>query len=123
MKIFNDDAPIYMQLRRLIEELILNRILKEEDAIPSLRTMAKDYQLNPLTVSNAVGALVEEGILYKKRGIGIFVSPDSRTLIINKRSESFLTDTLEPALRTARQLEIPKRVITERLDALYGELV
>jgi len=123
MKIFNDDSPIYMQLRRHIEELILNRILKEEDAIPSLRTMAKDYKLNPLTVSNAVGALVEEGILYKKRGIGIFVSPGSRTLIINKRSESFLTDTLEPALRTARQLEIPKRIITERLDALYGEQV
>ncbi|PKN78957.1 MAG: GntR family transcriptional regulator [Candidatus Cloacimonetes bacterium HGW-Cloacimonetes-1] len=121
MKIFNDDSPIYLQLRRHIEELILNRILSEEDAIPSLRTMAKDYKLNPLTVSNAVGALVEEGILYKKRGIGIFVSPDSRNHIIAKRSESFITDTLEPALRSARQLEIPKLIITQRLNALYGE--
>ena len=63
MKIFNDDAPIYIQLRKHIEELILNRVLAEEDSIPSLRTMAKDYSLNPITIANALSALVDEGVL------------------------------------------------------------
>lgn len=121
MKTFRDDSPIYIQLRKLIEELILDRILAEEEMIPSLRSMAKDYSINPLTVSNAIGALVEEGILYRKRGIGVFVSTGSRAKIIKTRRHAFITETLEPAILRAQQLEISKQLITERLDAIYGE--
>ncbi len=120
MKLFNEDSPIYVQLRKHIEELILNRILQEEDAIPSLRVMAKDYSLNPITVANAVGALVDEGILYKKRGVGIFVSAGAREHIISHRSETFIKETLEPALNMANRLEIPKTLLTKLLDSVYG---
>ncbi|HNX37994.1 MAG TPA: GntR family transcriptional regulator [Candidatus Cloacimonadota bacterium] len=120
MKLFNEDSPIYIQLRKHIQELILNRVLQEEDAIPSLRVMARDYSLNPITVANAVGALVEEGILYKKRGVGIYVSPGAREHIISHRSETFVRETLEPALKMANQLEIPRERIDEIIESVYG---
>ncbi len=121
MKIFKDDTPIYLQLRKQIEESILIGAITAEGAVPSLRQMAKDYGINPLTVSSAISALVDEGILYRKRGIGVFVSPGAREKIIKTRSSAFLEETLEPVLRSAKQLEIPKQQILERLNALYGE--
>ncbi len=121
MKIFREDTPIYIQLREQIEELILERRLQEEDAVPSLRAMAKDYSINPLTVSNAINALVDEGVLYRKRGIGVFVSPNARKHIIQTRRESFMEKTLLPDLHRAQQLEISKKTILERLNAIYGE--
>ncbi|MDD4310000.1 MAG: GntR family transcriptional regulator [Candidatus Cloacimonetes bacterium] len=120
MKLFNEGSPIYLQLRKHIEERILSEILKEEDAIPSLRIMAQDYNLNPITVGNALGVLVEEGVLYKKRGVGIYVSSGARKLIIKMRSKDFIAEKLEPTLRMAKQLELPKQQLIEIIESLYG---
>lgn len=120
MKLFNEATPIYLQLRLHIEERILSGILKDEEAIPSLRTMARDYNLNPITVGNAVSVLVDEGILTKKRGVGIFVAPKARQLIIGKRSKDFIAEKLEPTLKLARQLELPKQQLISIINNLYG---
>lgn len=120
MKMFTDDAPIYIQLRKHIEELILNQGLKEEDGIPSLRTMAKDYSLNPITISNALSALVEEGILYKKRGLGFYVIEGARRRIIESRREAFATETLVPTLNRAKQLEFSRPELSKIIDDIYG---
>jgi len=120
MKIFNDDTPIYLQLRQHIEELILDRTLSEEESIPSIRIMARDYQLNPITVGNALSSLVEEGVLYKKRGVGIYVSQGARELIIKARSQDFIDQKLGPVLRNARQLELPKAQIIKLTEDIYG---
>lgn len=120
MKIFNDEAPLYLQLRKHIEELILQKSLSEEAAIPSIRTLAGDYKLNPVTVGNALSSLVEEGVLYKKRGVGIYVSPGARRLIITMRSQDFITEKLEPVLRKAQQLELPKEKIIKLTETIYG---
>jgi len=120
MKLFNDESPMYLQLRRHIEERILERYLRDDQAIPSLRIMARDYSLNPITVANALSALIEEGILYKKRGVGIFVAIGAREAIIKARGESFLSGELLPVLQKARQLEIPKDKVTDILDQTYG---
>lgn len=117
---FNDEAPIYLQLRQHIEELILEKALQEDSAIPSIRNMARDYGLNPITVGNALSLLVEEGILYKKRGVGMFVSPDARQRIIETRGQDFLTEKLEPVIVNARQLEIPRKKITQIIERIYG---
>lgn len=121
MKIFKEDTPIYLQLRQHIEEMILNKVLCEEELIPSVRAMARDYSINPLTVTSAIHSLAEEGVLYKKRGVGIFVSPNARELIIKSRSKSFVTETLEPIILRAHRLEIPKQQIINRLNAIYGD--
>ena len=120
MKIFNDESPLYLQLRKHIEELILERALPEEAAIPSIRIMARDYNLNPITVGNALGSLVDEGILYKKRGVGMYVSPGARDLIIQIRGRDFLSEKLEPILKKAKQLEIAKHEILILTDTIYG---
>ncbi len=120
MKIFNDESPLYLQLRKHIEELILERALPEEAAIPSIRIMARDYNLNPITVGNALGSLVDEGILYKKRGVGMYVSPGARDLIIQIRGRDFLSEKLEPVLKKAKQLEIAKHEILILTDTIYG---
>ncbi|MDY0152628.1 MAG: GntR family transcriptional regulator [Candidatus Cloacimonas sp.] len=120
MKLFNEATPIYLQLRLHIEERILSGILKDEEAIPSLRIMARDYNLNPITVGNAVSVLVDEGILTKKRGVGIFVAPQARQLIIGKRSKDFIAEKLEPTLKLARQLELPKQQLIDLINNLYG---
>jgi DNA-binding transcriptional regulator YhcF (GntR family) len=120
MKIFNDDTPIYLQLRRHIEEQILDRALKEEDSIPSLRNMARDYSLNPITVANALSALVEEGILYKKRGLGFYVAHTARRMIIESRRQTFDTEVLTPALQKARQLEFTQDELNQRIQNIYG---
>ncbi|PKN73139.1 MAG: GntR family transcriptional regulator [Candidatus Cloacimonetes bacterium HGW-Cloacimonetes-3] len=120
MKMFNEDSPLYLQLRKHIEELILSGVLCDNDAMPSLRNMAKDYSLNPITVSNAIGALVDEAILYKKRGVGIYVSPGARKLIISTRSKDFITETLQPTILMAKQLDLPKQQITTIIDTIYG---
>lgn len=120
MKIFNDAAPIYLQLRRHIEELILERKLPEEAQIPSFRELAREYGLNPITVGNALGSLVEEGVLQKKRGVGIFVASGARELIISERGKDFITDSLEPVLKKARQLELSKEKVMELTNTIYG---
>jgi len=121
MKLLNDDLPIYLQLRKHIEERILNRHIQEEEAVHSIRNLAREYQINPVTVGNALSALMEEGILFKKRGVGIFVSPQARSLIISLRSKSFISEKLEPILRSAKQLELSKDSIINLLNTIYGE--
>ncbi len=120
MKIFNDEAPIYLQLRKHIEELILERTLPEEAQIPSIRVMAREFQLNPITVGNALSSLVDEGVLYKRRGVGIFVAKGSRELIISERGKDFITGSLEPVLKKARQLDLAKETVIELTNAIYG---
>ncbi len=120
MKVFNTDTPIYLQLRRHIEERILSGHLKEDEAIPSIRNMARDYSINPLTVGNALGALMEEGILCKKRGVGIFVCPEARQKIIQMRRISFIEEELKPAIQMARQLELSKEAMQNLIMEVYG---
>ncbi len=121
MNIFNNDSPLYLQLRKHIEEQILEERIPEEAAIPSIRELARQYQLNPLTVGNALGSLVDEGVLYKRRGVGFFVAKGARGLIIKNRSGAFVEEELKPAFQRARQLEIPFVEALEMIKTIYGE--
>lgn len=121
MKVFKDDSPIYLQLRTLIEEAILTGALKENESLPSLRVMAKDYKLNPITISNAINILEDEGILFKKRGIGIFVEEHARKKLISKKSEEFINHDLRNLLNKAKLLEVPQKEIIAIVKSVYGE--
>lgn len=121
MTIFKDDIPIYLQLRQKIEEQILDGALKEGDKLQSLRLMSAQYRINPITAGNAVNALVDEGILFQKRGIGVFISEGARELIIKNRYKNFKKDTLEPALRLAKSYEMPQIELMNLIISIYGE--
>ena len=75
---FNDASAIYLQIAAMLEDDILRGVLREEEQAPSTNELARAYSINPATAAKGLNLLVDEGILYKKRGIGMFVASDSR---------------------------------------------
>jgi len=120
---FSNQKPLYLQLKELIEEAILNEVLKAEEMIPSIRIMSRDYRINPLTVSNAVDTLVETGILYKKRGIGMFVSENGKQLLKEQQSDDFKNNELNSAISKAKLLGIEKNEVDNIVKNIYTATV
>ncbi len=89
---WNDSQPIYRQLRDRVVALILDRVLKEGDPLPSVRNVAAEFRVNPLTVLKAYQQLVEEELVEKKRGIGMFVKPGAHALLLEGERQKFLAE-------------------------------
>jgi GntR family transcriptional regulator len=87
---WNDSQPIYRQLRDRVVAMILDGVLKEGDPLPSVRTVAADYRLNPLTVLKGYQELVDEELVEKRRGLGMFVKVGARSLLLRGEREKFL---------------------------------
>ena len=103
----SSDKSIYIQIAESIENDILLGNLKEEDQAPSTNQFAKVYQINPATAGKGLSLLVEEGILYKKRGLGMFVAEGAKKKILGKRQKTFFTEILPEIMVEAERLEIP----------------
>ena len=116
----NSDKSIYIQIAELIENDILQRNLKEEDQAPSTNQFAKVYNINPATARKGLNILVDEDILYKKRGMGMFVSPGARKKILNKRQNAFFKDILPDILSEAHRLEISKEEVIKVIEDFKG---
>jgi len=95
---WNDNAPIYRQLRDRVVAMILDGILKQGDALPSVRQVAADFQLNPITVSKAYQELVDDQLVEKRRGLGMYVAEGARKALLHSERERFLREEW-PALR------------------------
>ena len=89
---WNDNQPIYRQLRDRVVAMILEGVLKEGDPLPSVRNVAAEYQLNPLTVLKGYQQLVDEQLVEKKRGRGMFVSDGARRALLKDERQKFLED-------------------------------
>ena len=87
---WNDGQPIYRQLRDRVVAMILDGILKEGDALPSVRNVAAEYRVNPLTVLKAYQELVDEGLVESRRGRGMFVNAGARDLLLQGERRRFL---------------------------------
>lgn len=87
---WNDKEPIYLQLKDQVRNMILIGDLKENEALPSVRQVAADYQLNPITVSKAWQYLVDEGLVEKKRGLGMFVIENARQKLLESDQIHFM---------------------------------
>ena len=101
---WNDSQPIYWQLKERTIAMILDGTLAEGDALPSVRTVASEFQLNPITVSKSYQALVDEGLVEKHRGLGMFVITGARKKLFNSEREKFLTDEWPAMLNRIQQL-------------------
>jgi len=95
---WNDNTPIYRQLRERVVAMILDGALKEGDALPSVRQVAADFQLNPITVSKAYQELVDENLVEKRRGLGMYVNDGARVALLQAEREHFLREEW-PTLR------------------------
>src|SRR6201982_4285691 len=89
---WNDGQPMYRQLRERVAHMILDGVLKEEDPLPSVRTVAADYRVNPLTVLKAYQELVDSQLVETRRGLGMFVNIGARNRLLKGEREKFLAD-------------------------------
>lgn len=101
-----DDKPIFQQIAEKIETSILDGSIQEGDRVPSTNEFAKFYQINPATAAKGINQLVDQEIVYKKRGIGMFVAEGAREIILGKRKEDFYKDYIVPLKTEAGKLGI-----------------
>jgi GntR family transcriptional regulator len=99
---WNDNQPIYRQLRDRVVAMILDGVLKEGDPLPSVRNVAADYRVNPLTVLKAYQELVDEGLVESKRGLGMFVNTGAHHLLLGAERQKFLDEDW-PRIRETMQ--------------------
>ena len=114
-ELLNQEKSIYLQIKEMIERDILRDILLEEERVPSTNELAKLYAINPATAAKGVNLLVDEGILYKKRGIGMFVASGAKEAIRKKRREHFFENYVKDMLTEAANLGISKEELIEMI--------
>jgi len=113
---FSSEKPIYMQLAEAIEDNILKGIFEEEAQIVSTTEISVKYKINPATAGKGINMLVDEGILYKKRGLGMFVSTGAKKKILEKRKNSFYEEYVKSLLEEAAKLNISKEDIISMIE-------
>ena len=120
-EILTQEKSIYIQIKEMIEDDILRDGLLEEPRVPSTNELARLYAINPATAAKGVNLLVDEGILYKKRGIGMFVATGAKAQIQGKRREQFYDNYVKSLMAEAMSLGITKKeLVAMILDAKDG---
>ena len=120
-EILTQEKSIYIQIKEMIEDDILRDVLLEEERVPSTNELARLYAINPATAEKGVNLLVDEGILYKKRGIGMFVATGAKAQIQGKRREQFYDNYVKSLMAEAMSLGITKKeLVAMILDAKDG---
>ncbi|ADB34868.1 transcriptional regulator, GntR family [Kribbella flavida DSM 17836] len=113
---FDDRSPIYLQIADQIKNDIVSGALAEDEQVMSTNQYAAFYRINPATAAKGFAQLVDEGVLYKKRGIGMFVSPNARELLRSGRRASFFAEVVDPMIAEARAVGVPLREIVEHIQ-------
>ena len=112
----NDHEPIFIQISKAIEDEILCDSIKEGMQVPSTTELSKFYKINPATVLKGVNILVDKEILFKKRGIGMFVSKGAKEIIKNGRKENFKEVYLKDLISEAKKLGITKKELLDMIS-------
>ncbi|MEU4155467.1 GntR family transcriptional regulator [Actinoplanes sp. NPDC026670] len=115
---FDDRSPIYRQIADQIKDDVLRGVLAADDQVMSTNQYAAYYRINPATAARAFQQLVDEGVIYKRRGVGMFVHAGAREQIRTSRRERFFAEVLEPMAAEARALGVPVADIVARLHQL-----
>ena len=110
---WNDSQPIYRQLRDRVVTMILEGVLGDGDALPSVRTVASEYRLNPLTVLEGYQELVDEGLVEKRRGRGMYVREGARKGLMKDERQAFLTEQWPEVVATIRRLKLDPAELLE----------
>ena len=106
MSQFNDSQPIFLQIRQRIVEMILKRTVNEGEALPSVRQIATDLSVNPLTVTKAYDGLVDIGVVESRRGMGMFVNPGAREKLLVHERQKFLAEDWPRIVAQIKALEL-----------------
>jgi GntR family transcriptional regulator len=114
--VVDDGRPIFAQIAEQIENSIIDGSLAEDAQVPSTNELAAFHRINPATAAKGINELVDEGILYKKRGIGMFVTPGARAKLLQRRREQFADRYLRPLLAEAHKLGLTSAELKDMIE-------
>lgn len=120
-EILNQEKSIYIQISEMIENDILRDVLLEDGRVPSTNELAKLYAINPATAAKGINILVDAGILYKKRGIGMFVSDGAKEVIRTKRKAQFYENYVSEIVNEAKTLGITKAELIAGIEKNFED--
>jgi GntR family transcriptional regulator len=115
------DKPIFIQIAEAIEDAIVTGVFPEQSQIPSTTEISVSYKINPATVLKGMNILVDEGVIYKKRGLGMFVSPGAGEKIRFKRKTQFYDQYVDRMIAEARKLGLDKQEIIAMIERGFGQ--
>jgi len=118
---WNDTQPIYRQVRDRVVAMILDGVLNEGDPLPSVRSVAAEYRVNPLTVLKGYEQLADEQLVEKRRGLGLFVKPGARKALLGTERRRFLTEQWPPIAATIQRLGLSPQELLSAAPANKGE--
>ena len=118
---FDDRSPIYRQIADQVKAEVVSGTLDGDQQVMSTNQYAAFYRINPATVAKAFQQLVDEQVLYKKRGIGMFVSPTARDALRARRRETFFSDVVDPMVAEAKAVGVPLAEVVARIERLAGK--
>ncbi len=113
---WKDDQPIYLQLKEQIMAMIIDGVLEEGEALPSVRKVAVDYQINPITASKAYAELVDEGLVEKRRGLGMFILEGARKNLLNAEQKKFIEQEWPEIVKRISLLGLDARQLIETAE-------
>ena len=118
---FDESRPIFLQLAEMLEDGIISGAFPEEGQIPSITEFSAALKINPATALKGVNLLGDEGLVYKKRGVGMFVATGARDALLQKRRESFYTERVRPVAREASSLGLTLPELTGLVERAYND--
>ena len=111
----DDRSPIYLQIADQIRDDVVRGHLADDDQVMSTTQYASTFRINPATAQKAFQQLIDEGVLYKRRGVGMFVAPGARDVLLRERRQRFFEDVVDPVVDQAEVLGIPIADVVERM--------
>ncbi len=115
------NIPIYIQIAEMIEDMIINGDIRENEQLPSTNQLANIYKLNPATARKGLNILVDEGLAYKKRGLGIYVVDGATEKLKKKRKNDFLKSFVKPLIEEAKKLDVSREDIKNYIDEVFND--
>jgi GntR family transcriptional regulator len=120
--VIEEGRPIFLQIAEMIENDIIDGNLPEESQVPSTTELAAFFRINPATAAKGVNRLIDDGILYKRRGVGMFVAAGSRTTLTGQRKEEFFKEYIKPMTVEAQKLDISPEQLSAMVSRGLEEL-
>ena len=117
----NDQSLIYLQIARMLEDDILRGVYREEEQVPSTNELARGYNINPATAAKGINLLVGDGILYKKRGIGMFVSQGAGERVRQNRKAAFYDGFVKPLVKEGASLALTGEELLDMIQRAIKE--
>ena len=120
--LFHDEKPIFQQLADQLKEGILSGAYPEETQVPSITEFSVNYKINPATALKGINLLVDAGLIYKKRGVGMFVAAGAKEKLLSERTERFYEDYVERVVREAQRLGMTAQQLYELMKRGFAQV-